>query len=81
MSEQKSFEALLMELEAKVDNLEQGGLTLEESLDDFEKAMAMLQSLRLQLDKAQQKVQVLHETGDAFELTAFEADEEHDESR
>ncbi len=58
MSE-KSFEHALTELEAIVKKLESGTGTLDESLKDFEGAIALVKQCTVQLKNAEQRLAVL----------------------
>jgi exodeoxyribonuclease VII small subunit len=53
------FEAALAELEAIVQRLEQGELSLEESLSQFERGVALTRSCQKALRQAEQKIRVL----------------------
>lgn len=62
----KGFEDLLTELESLVDALEQGKLTLEQSLARFERGIELTRTCRQVLDAAEQKVRILtNEAADA----------------
>jgi exodeoxyribonuclease VII small subunit len=54
-----NFEKALADLEAVVDKLEKGGLSLNESLGQFEKGVKLARFLREELDKAEKKVEIL----------------------
>jgi exodeoxyribonuclease VII small subunit len=54
-----SFEKALADLEATVDSLEKGGLSLNESLALFEKGVRLARFLREELGKAEKKVEIL----------------------
>lgn len=54
-----SFEQSLHALEAIVDALERGDMTLEESLGAFERGVALTRTCREALDVAQQRVRIL----------------------
>lgn len=54
-----AFGAALSELEGIVVQLESGTLELEDSLDRYERGVALLKSLQTRLADAQQKVTVL----------------------
>ena len=54
-----SFEKALADLEATVDKLEKGGLSLNESLALFEKGVKLARYLREELGKAEKKVEIL----------------------
>ncbi len=79
MSEEKTefdFEKSLAELEQLVETMEQGELTLEESLKQFERGVALTRACQKALSEAEQKVQILtrnSKSGEPGELTAFEA--------
>ena len=63
------FEAALEELEELVSSMEDGELSLEESLQAFENGIKLTRECQAALKNAEQKVQVLlHETGDTEEL-------------
>jgi exodeoxyribonuclease VII small subunit len=59
MSEQKSFESSLRELEQIVEQLEAGDLPLEQSLDLFEQGVRLSRECQRRLDEAEQKVEIL----------------------
>lgn len=54
-----NFEEALEELEALVTSMEEGELSLEESLQAFEKGIKLTRECQTALKKAEQKVQVL----------------------
>ena len=56
-----SFEAAMSELERVVTDMEAGKLTLEESLEAYQRGADLLQQCRTRLDEAQQQVRVLEE--------------------
>jgi len=55
----ESFEACLSELEKVVRDLEAGDLTLERSLELFERGMGLSESCRKQLEEAETRVEML----------------------
>ncbi|TVQ85619.1 MAG: exodeoxyribonuclease VII small subunit [Chromatiaceae bacterium] len=57
----KQFEASLGELEALVERLEQGELTLEESLSAFERGINLTRACQRALEHAEQRVRILVE--------------------
>lgn len=70
-----NFENALEELEELVSSMEDGNLTLEDSLKAFEKGIKLTRECQTALKNAEQKVQVLiNENGDTEELE-FEDDE------
>lgn len=58
-TENFNFEASLQQLEQLVQQMEQGNLSLEESMQAFEKGVALTRQCQQALDAAEQKVQVL----------------------
>ena len=54
-----SFEDSLSELEALVDSMENGELSLEESLAAFERGIALTRNCQQALQAAEQKVEIL----------------------
>lgn len=55
----QGFEDALTELESLVETLEQGELTLEQSLTAFERGVKLTRSCRKSLDEAEQRVRIL----------------------
>lgn len=53
------FEKALTDLEHVVDDLEKGGLSLNESLARFERGVRLSRFLRNELDKAEKKIEIL----------------------
>ena len=78
MSEEMSFEEVLIKLEETVSQLEQGdALTLDESLQAFEEGVRLTRLCREKLDAAELRVQQLVEIDeDAFEVVPFDAEDE-----
>lgn len=66
------FEAALAELEALVEQLERGELSLEHSLRDFERGVQLARSCQLALKGAELKVQQLVEQNGQLRLEGFE---------
>ena len=70
------FEQALEDLEELVSAMEQGELSLEDSLQAFEKGIKLTRECQTALKNAEQKVQVLiNENGKTEELE-FEADDD-----
>jgi len=61
------FETALAELESLIGQLEQGDLTLEDSLQRFERGVALVRSCRSTLREAEQKVEQLIERNGQLE--------------
>ena len=70
-----SFEQSLEELERLVGLMEEGNLSLEESLKTFERGIELSRICQDALDKAQQRVQILTNQDDKAEFRKFEQDE------
>lgn len=60
----KDFESALAELEAIVKDLEHGSLTLERSLQLFERGVELSRYCHAQLDAAERRIEVLTEQGE-----------------
>ena len=59
MADNPSFEGCLDELEKVVKELEAGDLSLERSLELFEKGMSLSETCRKQLEEAETRVEAL----------------------
>ena len=70
------FEAALTELETLVEKMEQGDLSLDESLKQFERGVQLTRSCQQALQEAEQKVQILLEKGGQQTLEPFESDDQ-----
>jgi len=68
------FEASLEQLEALVSAMEDGDLTLEESLQHFEQGIRLTRDCQKRLAAAEQQVQVLLEQQGEPSLEPFESD-------
>jgi exodeoxyribonuclease VII small subunit len=66
------FEQTLAELEAVVERLESGELSLEQSLKHFERGIALTRACQKSLAEAEQRVKVLMETDGRERLAPFE---------
>jgi exodeoxyribonuclease VII small subunit len=62
----------MQELETLVQTLEQGELPLEESLQAFERGVALTRICQQALDDAEQKVKILSGESEEAELSPFE---------
>ncbi len=73
--EKMKFEEAMDELEKIVGEMEEGGLTLEESIDKFERGIKLSQICAKQLEKAELKVDKLTRAADGgIESEPFETD-------
>ena len=74
--ENLSFEESLTELDSIVQNLEQGELSLEESMSLFERGLNLSQVSQTKLQAAEQKVKILLEKNGQQELSDFDLSED-----
>jgi exodeoxyribonuclease VII small subunit len=70
-----NFESSLEELEALVARMEQGELSLEDSLKAFERGIELTRGCQQALQAAEQKVEILIGKGDQLGTAPFETDE------
>ncbi len=71
------FESALKKLETIVENLENGELSLEQALKQYEEGVKMADICSKRLTEAEKRVDVLMKTaGGKFKTAAFEADAE-----
>jgi exodeoxyribonuclease VII small subunit len=73
------FEAALEELEALVERMETGDLTLEESLAAFERGVALTRRCQTALREAELRVKALTEDDEGLQLTDLEDEEYEDD--
>jgi exodeoxyribonuclease VII small subunit len=69
-----NFEETLAELEKLIANLEQGDLSLDESLSGFKHGIELTRQCQAALDNAQQTVELLTNNQDEESLKTFEPD-------
>lgn len=74
-SDTKGFEQALGELEKLVDQLEQGEMSLEDSLAAFELGVTLTRRCQRALDAAEQKVRILTEASEDAEPQPFVTDD------
>lgn len=74
-SDKFNFEKALEDLNVIVAKMEQGGLSLEESLLQFEKGVALTRECQQELQKAEQKVQILLEKNGELALHDYKSEE------
>ena len=63
----KEFEATFNQLNTIVEKMEKGGLSLNDSLKQFEKGIALIRDCQSLLKKAEQKIQIYNRNGGALE--------------
>ncbi len=66
-----SFEDSLKKLEQLVETMENGDISLEESLKTFEKGIQLTRSCQKALKEAEQKVEILSKENGDVKLTNF----------
>ncbi len=71
-SKTPSFEQAMAELESLVETMEQGDLSLEESLKSFERGVHLTRTCQQVLKEAEQKIQILSSNTTDAELESFE---------
>ena len=74
IADPKDFERAMQELEALVDQLEQGELTLEQSLAAFERGIGLTRACQQALDTAEQRVRILTERSETTEPEQYPND-------
>lgn len=70
--QQINLEDSIRTLEDLVKQLEQGDLSLEESLKTFEAGITLTRECHQQLDRAEQKINLLVGAGEDLQLVAFD---------
>ena len=75
----KSFEDELAKLEKITQELEEGDLSLEESLKHFDEGVKLAEYCNSKLSDAQRKVEILLKKGDSLEPVAFDNLEDENE--
>lgn len=73
--EQLSFEDALNQLETLVESMEQGDLSLEDSLSAFERGIALSHNCETALKTAEQKVEILSSASPDAEPEPFDSDD------
>ena len=66
------FEASMVELESLVERMEEGEQSLEDSLKDFERGIALTRHCQKSLQETEQKIQQLIEKNGQDELVPFD---------
>ena len=70
-----NFERSLQELEALVEKMEQGDLSLEDSLSHFERGVQLSRTCQQALREAEQKVEILMQKNGRDETAEFSSEE------
>jgi len=71
MAKELKFEDMVKKLEEIVDNLETGGINVEESLKKYQEGVKLLALCRKRLDETKRKVEVLVKKGGKFTTEPF----------
>ncbi len=69
------LEKALDELEGLVEKMEQGDLSLEQALQDFQRGIELTRACRKALQEAEQKISILQQQAGLDELADFADDE------
>ena len=75
----KSFEDALAKLEDITKELEEGELSLEDSLKHFDEGVKLAEYCNSKLNDAQRKVEILLKKDDSLEPVAFDSFDEENE--
>ena len=75
-SKTPDFESALHELESIVEHMEKGELTLEQSLQQFERGVLLTRTCQQSLQDAEQKVQILLKKDGTVAPVEFAADDD-----
>ena len=70
------FEQAISELEAIVNRLDSGDLSLEQMLEDFETGVRLVKDCQRYLEQAQKRVEMLVSEGGGLEMKDLEAEAE-----
>jgi exodeoxyribonuclease VII small subunit len=73
--ETPAFEKSLKELEALVAKMEQGNLSLEESLQHFERGIQLTRTCQQALKEAEQKVEILLKKSGQDDIAPFSSED------
>jgi len=71
----QNFEKSLKELEALVKKMEKGDLSLEDSLEHFERGVKLSRACQEALKTAEQKVEILMNKNSKDEISTFDSEE------
>ena len=74
--ENLTFEESLTELERIVSDLEQGDVSLDDALKQFERGIKLVRNSQGKLEQAQQKVSILMQEDENASLTSFDTEGE-----
>jgi exodeoxyribonuclease VII small subunit len=77
----KDFEAAIAELDAIVKKLEEGDLTLESSLQLYERGVHLSRFCHARLEEAERRIEILNERGQLKPAPPALSDEDADSTR
>lgn len=78
-SNKLDFESALEKLQSIVEDLEKGGLSLDETLTEFSQGMKLLKFCHQKLDKAEKKIELmLKNNGEFTDEVPFDSEIEED---
>lgn len=77
-SKQPDLEKSLNEITKLIEKMEHGDLTLEQSLEQFERGVTLIKHCQQVLNEAEQKVKLLMESNEQATLTPYEKDNHQD---
>jgi len=78
MSEKENFESALKRLEEIVQKLEEGNLSLDDSLKLFEEGIQLSRFCTKKLSEAEKKVEKLIKIGEEFKLEPLDVEEDEE---
>jgi exodeoxyribonuclease VII small subunit len=78
MSEKENFESALKRLEEIVQKLEEGNLSLDDSLKLFEEGIQLSRFCTKKLSEAEKKVEKLIKIGEEFKLEPLDIEEDEE---
>ena len=73
--QEPDFETALQELETLVEKMEQGDLSLEDSLNHFERGVKLSRTCQQALKTAEQKVEILMQKNAGEEIVPFDSED------
>jgi exodeoxyribonuclease VII small subunit len=73
--QEPDFETALRELETLIEKMEQGDLSLEDSLNYFERGVKLSRTCQQALKTAEQKVEVLMQKNAREEIAPFDSED------
>jgi exodeoxyribonuclease VII small subunit len=75
-----NLENSLAEITQLIDKMERGELTLEQSLNDFERGITLVKHCQKILDEAEQKVSILTQEQGQAELMPYDKEDKNEDN-